>query len=180
VSKASREGPTARPRVRRRTILTGAAVILVAALVAIPLRRDCRHFQNPAVDAETTCRDLLAKIGGPEGAPIVTGSVRNDSVQAVEGGVYQPRLRRNLFAPGPWGLSRASRSETSVKPARKLTLPKLTGVLIDGASRQAMIAGRLVGRDEVVEGYRVVKIEPGFVILEREGATYRLGRERMQ
>jgi hypothetical protein len=47
-------------------------------------------------------------------------------------------------------------------------------VLIDGDSKKAVIAGKMVAPGDSVNGFLVVEIEPDGVLLERNGLQHRI------
>jgi hypothetical protein len=147
----------------RRTLLWGAGVAAaVGAAVALPFWLGGSATIDPAADAEAAYRELLVRIdargtapepAGPPAEPVPAGSRRNLFSPAVE--------RRPAVA-----LPQARRKEPS--------LPALSSILIDGASRHAVLDGRVVGVGELVGGFRIAAIEPDAVVLRDGASAHRL------
>jgi hypothetical protein len=153
------------PQVKPQVAAAATMFLILVLLVGLPLRRDRIEHRNPTADAETTCEVFLARI---DGTAIPSLTPEGSDVTA------RRRLTRDLSAPDRW---RPVEAAGSVRPARKaarLVLPALSGVLVDGASRKAMIGGKLAACGDVIDGYRVVEIESGCVILEKSGARHRV------
>jgi hypothetical protein len=130
--------------------------------------------QNPASHAETVYGNLMSQITAP-------GRVANSlltweplGASAVQNKERPAELSRNIFTP--------PRKKSPVRVSGPVTpsldsrpkLPRLSGILIDGATRKAMVGGVLVSQGDYISGYTVVEIGVRSVVLERNGAQYTL------
>ena len=151
---------------RRALLLWGGSVAAAVCLVvALPLWLDRRGLEDPAADAEAAYRELLIRI-----------ETRTAGAAPVPSEAALPELavatpRRDLFAP-----VQNRRADVAAVQARRkrAKLPLLSGVLIDGPSRQAVLDGRVVGVGEHVGGYRVESIDSEAVIVGRAGSKHRV------
>jgi len=149
------------PSGRRARLLWGASVsAATCAAVGLPIWLDDQGRQDPAEDARAAYRELVLRIEEREAHVVAPYPIAPDL--AGEG--------RDLFSPRPRPPDVAQSQARRKRPK----LPLLTGVLIDGASRQAVLDGRVVAVGESVGEFRVVTIDPDAVTLDRGGATHRL------
>ena len=176
-------GPRSRgkARVKRVSFWALFCVVVLAALAAITARRRREDPQSPAFIAESACQLLREKIDAPVDAiPQVS---RTDPATAQGTGAsaapqpVPPRPRRNLFAPGRWEDPQAASPGPS-RSAPRLSLPKLSGIFIDGSRRQAALGGKLTRTGDTVDGWRVVEIGPDTVVLEQGGSRQTVGLGR--
>jgi len=184
------EKPKPRPSWNRGAagLLIGAVGITLLLLISMPVFSPKKPVSDPAADAEAAYQSLLARVTVEEGlpetpaasgeSPPADGSpAAADSAAGGAGDSLQPedRLVGDLFSRTP---SAPPRAATAARPATQAPLPpappQLTGILIDGSARRAVLSGRLVAIGDEVGGFRVLAIEPGRVRLQRGETTYTL------
>jgi hypothetical protein len=149
--------------------VTVFAVLLLT--VALPSWKVKTADYDPAADAQAAYRSLQEQIGPSETRSGASGSVDPDALLGPDGGQRRP-LQRSLFTPVKrvFPPKPKSRDDSSRGPR----LPTLSGVLIDGDSKKAVIAGKMVAPGDSVNGFLVVDIEPDGVLLERNGLQHRI------
>ena len=97
----------------------------------------------------------------------------------VRPAAVMPPSAGSSVSPSPAADSEAGRSEaraSEAAPANAATsgMPALSGILIDGRSRRAVISGKVVAVGDEVDGYRVLAIESARVRLGRGQETITL------
>ena len=166
----------------RTMILIGLVGIVLLVLISFPLIENPRTQVDPAADAEATYLSLLSQINpSEEKTPVAHGATSGlpapaeTTLAGDSPDAGQPAaVRRDLFAPIPAEKPAPTRPRsTSVRPTRP-RLPDLTGILIDGPSRRAMLGGELVTVGDEIRGYRLVAIEKECVTLQWRQQTYQL------
>jgi hypothetical protein len=168
-------------------LLVGLIAIVLLVLVSFPLVGGRQQPVDPAADAEATflalaaqvdagaaagSADRLAGVAEPAGS---TESAIEDA-GAAPGGTAAAAPRRDLFAPRPPtrpASAPASRRSVPRRPQRP-PLPRLSGILIDGASRRAMLGKQLAAVGDTVGGYRLVAIESDHVTLAWDLRTFEI------
>jgi hypothetical protein len=155
-------GPGVAFAAKRSSLLWGGGVAAAAgAAIALPLWLGASAADDPAADAEAAYRELLERI-----------EARDAVAEAAEPEEPAPATSaRDLFSPAA-----KRRPDVALpQPRRKdSALPELSGILIDGPSRHAVLDGRIVGVGEQVGAYRIAAIEPDAVVLRAGSSTHRL------
>lgn len=166
----------------RTMVLVGLVAIVLIVLASFPLIEPPEPQPDPAADAEAAYRSLVAQVDSRgelgELSPSATGRVQTlitalagtDSLARPATGIPP----RDLFAPAPEPKPAPAPAPPRPRKPSRPRLPELNGVLIDGASRRAMIGGELAAIGDEVGGYRLVAIDADGVALERQQKTYRL------
>ncbi|MCK4411931.1 MAG: hypothetical protein KAY32_00170 [Candidatus Eisenbacteria sp.] len=166
----------------RTMLLAGLVGIALLVLISFPIVENPRPQIDPAADAEAAYLSLLAQISpGEEIATLAQAAAREmrplpETTPAGDSPAAELPSpgRRDLFAPLPAAKpTLAPVRRTPAGPTRP-RLPHLAGILIDGASRRAMLGGELVTIGDEVDGYRLIDIEEDCVTLEWRQKTYQL------
>jgi hypothetical protein len=172
VDRSRRLGPARRALYSKYAPVLSMALACVAALVLCSPPRSDKGAANPAADADAAYRALVAQIW-------VTGSSSQTHTGGIEraatGGAASAgarSFRRDLFSPLRAAVNSTPRP--AVSPRAEARPPRLVGVFIDGDSRRALIDGHLVSEGDRVSGYSVVEIAARWVLLEKDGASYRI------
>ena len=156
--------------------VTLALAALASALITLALfsaGKPEKVPHSPASNAAAVYGDLMAQIYDSSPTP---GVAAPSNVMAPGGRTHeQPaKLSRDLFAPPR---RKPYASQKRVAPAHQATgprVPRLTAILIDGASRQAMVGRAMISQGDIVSGYTVVEIARGWVVLQKDGVSYTL------
>jgi hypothetical protein len=151
----------------RSLALVGAVAALLLASAALPVGKQRRSGLDPTAKANLAYNRLQEQLGDAPAAPGAT---------AVGGGTapgsgMSGSLQRDLFRP-VWRVPVPSPPGTA--PAPRSGPPALTGIFIDGPTREAVLAGVRVRVGEYVDGYRVMAIQPDAVRLRKGRAVVRL------
>jgi hypothetical protein len=162
--------------------IVGSKVTLVVAAIAaagltltlFPSRQGQNIIQDPTANAEAAYQSLLVQMDTPQADVAPAGVTSHPSHDEAVVGSSGMGLSRDLFAPVRGGFQRSSSTAAPSKSAVKPSAPRLTGVFIDGRSRQAKLAGTLVSQGDTIRGYLVVEITLEWVLLEKDGTTYKL------
>jgi hypothetical protein len=185
------EKPKTRPSWNRGAagLLIGAVGITLLLLISMPVLSPKKPVPDPAADAEAAYQSLLARVTVEEGLPETPAgpgesspadaspAAAADSATGGAGDSTPPedRLVRDLFSRSSYTPPRAT---AAARPTTQAPLPpappRLTGILIDGSARRAVLSGRVVAIGDEVGGFRVLAIEPGRVRLQRDETTYTL------
>jgi hypothetical protein len=146
-----------------------ASLVLLLTL-ALPGGKLGSTVYDPAADAQAAYRSLQEQIGPSETSPAVDGAISDSPHGSAE--VAGRRLKRNLFAPAE------TMSHSTPKVLRRSTagprLPTLSGVLIDGDLRKAVVAGKVVSTGDSINGFLVLEIDTDGVLLERNNLQHRI------
>jgi hypothetical protein len=150
---------------RRVTFVWGTGVVIaVGAVIALALWIDDRKVEDPAGDAEAAYRELMLEIETRAADPVVTApdTLAPDPVE--------PESRRDLFSPA------APRPDVAaaIPRVKRPRIPALSGILIDGSARQAVLDGEVFAVGEQIRGFQVLEIDSDAVVLGRAGSTHRL------
>lgn len=165
------EGPLWKKLGGRPGVLAAVVAATVLALTMLPRGGKDRIVRDPAADAQAAYLSLLSQIDPAGGDPAPTDSPAKTTVFASG---ERTRLTRDLFAP-VMARKAPVRTATAVRPKSTVKkLPELSAVFIGGEKPLAVIDGRAVGEGDDVNGYRVVRIVPDGVIVEREGTLHAL------
>lgn len=158
------ETTTPAPAHREALLGKGGLVAALTAAVVLPLWLDGHSPEDPAADAEKTYRELVGRIESRADAAEIPALPDPAPLPGEHG-------RRDLFSPVV-----EKRPSLAAAPARRKRprLPTLSGVLIDGPSRQAVLDGEVVSIGDRIRDFVVVAIESGAVTLRRDGSTHRL------
>ncbi|MFH1142919.1 MAG: hypothetical protein V1774_00060 [Candidatus Eisenbacteria bacterium] len=159
-------------------LLVAGVAIALLSVIGLPMLSSRKEPPgNPAADAEAAYHALLARVGSPqppagpadggqaegtgEGAPA------DSAVHAAPAGTWEQgdaHLVRDLFSPAPQSAPpREVRTTPAPRGPARPPLPRLTGILIDGPSRQAVLNGRRLSIGDAIGEYRIVSIEAGRV-----------------
>jgi hypothetical protein len=148
----------------RASLLWGGGVAAaVCAAVALPLWFGRSAVDDPAAEAEAAYRELLQRIEAKEPEP----------AEPAEPAALPapPTSARDLFSP----VSKRRPDLAQPQARRKeAALPALSGILIDGPQRHAVLDGRILGVGERVGAFRIAAIEPDAVVLRDGSSTHRL------
>jgi hypothetical protein len=156
------------------TLFIVAIAATALTLILFPPRQGQNIVQDPTANAEAAYQSLLVQMDTPDAGVAVAGVTPTPATVEVGRGSPATGLRRNLFAPVQGRFQHGNVTAAPSKSAAKPSVPRLTGVFIDGGSRQAKLAGTLVSEGDTIRGYLVVEITPEWVLLEREGTTHKL------
>jgi hypothetical protein len=154
----------------RPQIIVAAVVAAFVALVAYPLPRERLQGTDPRVQARALVESFNERArarnetGGPD-------ALRGD------GGARRTRPQRDLFAPDLRRPAAVAAGGVEVAPAPPSD-PVLSAVLLDGASRYAIVGGHRVAEGDSVAGAWVVDIGESSVLLWKGGAYRRLHLKR--
>lgn len=130
---------------------------------------------DPAGDAEAAYGIILAQMEKEGDAADPGRGEQPDFAPAL---VPRPTLNRNLFAADTKVQRRVEQAATNPAPRkRRVVLPELTAVLIDGKTRQAVLSGEIAGVGDTVKGFAVREIGNGWVNVERYGVAYTITME---
>lgn len=151
----------------RSMVLVGAVAALLLASAALPIGKQRRSSPDPTAKANLAYNRLQEQLGGAAGTPDSGGAGRETDPASTPRG----SLQRDLFQPA-WRAPVPSAPGTA--PAPPAGPPALTGIFIDGSTREAVLAGVRVRVGEYVDGYRVMAIHPEGVRLRKGGALVRL------
>jgi hypothetical protein len=146
-------------------VLLAGAGLAMLALAAVPLVRPRQAAADPASRANLAYRKLQEQIQGGAAAVSVA-----DSAAAV-GDRPRAALQRDLFSPA-W--RPVATGAPGAAPAAPSGPPALSGIFIDGATREAILGGERVREGDRVQGYRVLEIAPGGVRLQTGKTTVQL------
>jgi hypothetical protein len=129
---------------------------------------------DPVSDAEMAYQSLMDELGQTSESTSFSLPEDPGPSSSAHQGKTPTRLGRNLFAPSRRTVAKRYdlQKTDSKRPPRRL--PPLTGIMIDGYSKQAYLAGVPASEGESVMGYTVIQIAPEWVIIERDGTKYRL------
>lgn len=149
------------------TLLIGIVGLVLLAFVAIPAYQTGEEPEGPVADAREAYSSLQARIESSS-ETIEQLSSGSDSLL-----VGRMPLDRDLFAPEQRKVSVPARAEAPrvVAPPPQ---PKLTGILLDGATRRAVLNGQRVSRGDWIGDYRVIRIESEWVMLRKGEEFVRL------
>jgi len=158
-------------------LAVGVAAILLISTVFTGGESEPTH-QDPVATAEAAYTSLMAQMGA---LPTATGGASATPAAEIGGpsvAVGESNLDRDLFKPVP--KRRTASANASAKRRAKPRLPALTAIFIDGAVRQALLDGKLVGIGDSVRGYRIREIETHRVLLEKGDTihTIRMGASK--
>jgi hypothetical protein len=174
VDRNRRPGPARRLVSSKYVLVLSMALSCTATvLLCSPHSSQC-GAANPAADADAAYRALVAQIwatGSPQATP-----ARGIAWAAGAGPTHEGpgALKRDLFSPTR-AAAHAAPPHAGRRPAQTdAREPRLAGVFIDGDSRRALIDGDLVSEGDRVSGYSVIEIAARWVLLEKDGATYRI------
>jgi len=168
--KRRESDPAADARAVYRTLLDRVSADSIAA-GGMAAAQPAAEAGAPAVDA--------AAIDGSAASPAVATAAAGPGEQAAMSSTgardSAGGLTRDLFAPAARAVAHSpSPAMQAAAALRPPALPRLTGILIDGSSRRAVLSGRVVAAGDEVNGYRIVAIEPGLVRLARGGDRFKL------
>ncbi len=155
---------------RRHVVIIVVAVAALVVGVSLPGKRSERSSASPVREAMDLVRSLDLQLGqdAADDAPDEAGREA----------AARHSLRRDIFSSGaPPTQAFARSSEQDRTAARTLTNENLvvSAILLDGDSRQAVIAGRRVSAGDSVAGYWVVEISRESVLLWNESGFRRIG-----
>ena len=151
--------------IARPLILVAVAAIAVVVVIALPSKPEPLE-PDPAEEADAMYRGFLDQMASvssqPADATDRTGSNRRP-------------IERNLFRPADYRPAVDSAIDTGARPSNPARgEPVLSGLLVDGARRFAVIDGRTVSEGDSVSGFWVTEISSGSVVLWKNGAFSRL------
>lgn len=149
------------------TLLIGVVGLVLFAMVAIPAYQTSEEPAGPAADAREAYNSLRVRIGSPAADGLPTGW-SNDTLQTD-----RMPLQRDLFAP-PQPQARAQAHGEAPPVTKPAPTPELTGILLDGALRRAVINGQRVAQGDWIGDYRVIRIESEWVMLRKDETYVRL------
>jgi hypothetical protein len=147
--------------------MVGALSLVLLVSGALPIGKQRRSATDPTAKAKLAYRQLQEQLGG-DPASADSGDV--DRGYGAHPG-QDASLPRDLFqplwrAPAPGDMVRA--------PERPAGPPALTGIFIDGATREAVLGGERVREGDRVADYRVILIQPDGVSLQKGASTIEL------
>jgi hypothetical protein len=146
-------------------VIVAVAGVLLLGSAAVPLGKQRKAAPDPTARAKQAYQTLEEQIGGTEAAPDAI-----DSAGAAVG-AGAGRLQRNLFQP-VW------RAPAPGVPGSAPVVaggpPALTGIFIDGGTREAILNGRRVRVGDRVAGYLVSEIAADGVQVEKGKKSVRL------
>ena len=151
----------------RSIALVGLIAAVLLASAAEPIGKQRRSGPDPTAKANLAYNRLQEQLGD---APVAPDSAAGDR-GAASGSAMSGSLQRDLFQP-TWRAPVPS--PPGVAPAAPSGPPALTGIFIDGSTREAVLAGVRVHEGEYVDGYRVMAIRSDGVRLRKGGAVVRL------
>jgi hypothetical protein len=151
----------------RSIALVGVVAAVMLASAAVPVGRQRRSGPDPTAKANLAYNRLQEQLGNAPVAPDSAAGGRG----AVPGSAMRGSLQRDLFRP-VWRTPAPSPPGTT--PAAPSGPPALTGIFIDGPTREAVLAGVRVHEGEYVDGYRVMAIRPNGVRLRKGDSVVRL------
>jgi len=142
-----------------------AAVLLASA--ALPIGRQQRRGPDPTAKANLAYQRLQEQLGVaptvPDAAATGSGTAREATPSGwLDRDLFQPVWRAPVPAP------------PGSQPPPPSGPPALTGIFIDGARREAVLAGVRVHEGEYVDDYRVMAIRPDGVRLRKGSTVVRL------
>jgi hypothetical protein len=147
---------------------------LASAVITLALFSDAkteRTLDNPASNAEAVYGNLMSQIKGTSPSSAAAARWEQTAPEGLRTHGPAIKLTRDLFAPPNRVLhARSIRTAPVFVPVIPKP-PRLTGILIDGASRKAMVDGILVSQGDIVSGYMVTEIARGWVVLEKDGVS---------
>jgi hypothetical protein len=148
-------------------VIVAVAGLLLLGSAAVPIGRQRKAAPDPTARARQAYQTLEEQIGGSE----VALDAADSAGAAVDAGAA-PRQRSRFQpvwrAPVPGAPGSA--------PVAAGGPPTLTGIFIDGVTREAILNGRRVRVGDRVAGYQVSEIAPDGVRVERGKTTVRLQR----
>ena len=158
----------------RLTLVVVALAAAILAAIVFPATREGGIAADPAVEAEESYVSLLAQLGAQETELMDPIPNSPDSARAEEAAPPVTRLPRNIFAPASRGIAPLQYGATTSVAQVSPRVPRLTGVFIDGYSKQAVIDGSMVEEGDIVSGCLVIEISPTWVTIERSGTIRKL------
>ncbi len=171
-------------------ILTGTGIVLLA-FAGLPFYNARQEPLIASSYAETVSRELQTKLNDPQSE--ILRQDDSDGFSLME--IGRTLIRRDIFRPLLDSTTPTGSSEGSIETQQTLesilaeplkrrstetiqdSSPLLSGILIDGASAQAVINDEMVAKGDFVLGYRVVGIFRNSVLLSKENTILELRLE---
>ena len=158
----------------RYSIPAAAVVSAAITLLLLPPGKKNAGLADPIADANVTYSVLMAQLEASGNNVQAWDSRPADEASMQEPLAPEREIERDIFSPLSREAPRSRPAELESGPPLAPRVPRLTGVFIDGARRQAAIGGALVSEGDLVSGFAVREIGTSWVVIERNGVTYRL------